>query len=434
MKVRFWLAVLAVVACFGLLQPGCKKKDSPASPAPPAPPAATSTFTPSPTIGSPTNTPTPTLTPTLTLTRTLTPTITPSPTITLTPTITSTPTQTLSPTPCAGGAFSTDYTFTSGSECWQTKNTLGTTTLDWTASPPVGATGGALHAHCVYDAVNQSQEEFFVDIPSTDLTGAILQFKVYTSVSLKGASWGGGVQPFVGTGNGAAVYCTNWTTIAGTGWDTWQTYQIDLSSCPGAADVRKIGVQVIMGNNGAGSGDLYIDEVQVFTTAPTATPTPLTTVLSPFDTDAGGWTALSSGYVAPTSSGWSASGGNPGGCFASLLPALANNDVAALGTTFGSALDWSAFTHLKADVKVDAYTSYPGIQMNLVSGGDLGIGVCLGSCWDNAPTAGTWGTFNWALATGTDLTQVKQLILRLNMGASATSPGGNLSLDNVALY
>ncbi len=417
MKVRFWLAAVAALAGFVVIQQGCKKKDSPAAPAP-EPPAATATFTPSPTIGSPTATPTATFTSTATAT------------FTETATPTATFTETLTATPCVG-AYLTAYPFTSDRMCWQTKNDLGTTTIDWAAAPPAGASGGALHAHTAYDPVNQSTEEFYVDLPSSqNLAGAILSVKVYVTSATKGGTWGGGIQPFAGT-TGAYVFCGSWTNI--TGFDGWYTYQYTLS-CGTANDVQRLGVQVILGAGGAGTGDVYIDDFQVLLTPPTATPTPPTTNVSTFDTTADGWTALSSGYVAPTSSGWSGTDGNPAGCFASLLPAMVNNDAAALEKTFGANQDWSAFSSIKADVKVDAYASYPGMQLNIVSGGDAGIGQCMGGCWDNAPTAGTWGNMNWSLANVTDKTAVKQIILRLNMGGSATSTGGNFSLDNVALY
>ena len=397
--------------------------------------------------------------------------------VTVNPIPTPTPTLTYTDTPTPGGAtptftptlncpepVSSDYTFDGDLRCWKTNNALGTTTADWAAGPagsPSG--GGAFHANVAYSAVSQATEEFEVPLPpNTDLTNALITMHIYIDNSVKGTAWGGGIQPYIKTTASTTFCSAAWVNI--TGFGSWQTYTLDLSTtCPANQnDVRAIGVQVIIATGGA-AGNIYLDDVTVasgtpantptFTLTPTDTytpvpgatdtftftPTPTGAAATPtpcqgafqtaysFDTSMECW-ALDS-VSAPVVTAWNivsspVTEGTGAMHIGFAEPATSAN--IQIEETYATAADLSGRT-VTAWFYADPSMQGGGVQFFIQSGGwswSNSTGVYL-----DATKVGKWVSVSWFIA-GTDPTAVDQIGLQFyGIPASAT---GNVYVDNIS--
>jgi hypothetical protein len=197
----------------------------------------------------------------------------------------------------------------------------------------------------------------------------------------------------------------------------------------------------ILNDGAAVNGNIVISNIQVvYAGSCPATTTYNYTPLESFNTAADGWaadtTGIATGTVAPTSSGWSNTLGNPPGCFASLYSTpLASGSLAGIYYTEPSTQNWTGYNGISFDIWVDTIASgdYPGLKCFVASGGDTVPGPCLSGCWVQYTAMGAWGRVNFPFAGNlTDITTVKQIEIAIQ--ANGGTLGGNFAIDNVQLY
>ncbi len=248
-------------------------------------PTSTASFTPTSTppsaaTNTATATPTKTLTSTTTnsptLTVTATPTNTGASTATATPTNSATATVTSTPTTCVP-TFLTNYTFDSGTQCWNAWGSV-TATISQDTTIFHGGTG-SLKVVLPFTTTAQ-QEQIGIQFPSpgvTILPGSTISFWVMASNN------GNAMQVFDQSGPSASLWDGgDWTNAGGGGGSysagTW--FQMSYVINPGApTSIIQFGLQVPSGT-GAGQSNgspvtIWIDDVTI--TPPSATNTPSNT-------------------------------------------------------------------------------------------------------------------------------------------------------------
>jgi len=435
------------------------------SPTPTNTPVFSFTFTASPTVTStathtqsPTNTLSPT--PTFTLTATATATSSDTPcgfpgnTCTYTPTVTATftPSPTATTATCLS-AYQPTFTFDADVQCWETENRLGTTTVDWVAAPPAGATGGALHATLTLG--NNLEETFRVFFPSArNLTGAVLRVRIRYDAALKGTAWGLGVQPiFI---SGTTTYSGVWNSV---GSDAWTNCSVTIggSGTWGTADPTQVtGIGFNMtGQDGNGAGQLWVDEVVITENPATPTPTPLCTytVMNGCETidENGAWSGAEATRGIVTAPAAAITQGTSALAVTLVTIGTGWMQDALVLTGFDTGISngvttntWVGVDRLRMNVYVPAgtFTSWAQISFVAVSNTDNGNTNGAGADWDAALdgtaekvlTLGAMNTITWDLdwaASPIDPTNtINRLVFIINGNGISGQP---IYIDNIQL-
>ena len=268
--------------------------------------------------------------------------------------------------------------------------------------------------------------------------GQRISFRVRLSAEVLGTATYGAVQAFVQ--DDAWSFNDNYIWASAASLGSFATYHVDLTQEGGnQAAIRRVGAKFIVGP-GAGPGVIYVDEVHI--TLPAGTPTPTATpvaVISNFDSTAEGWVGCTlTGYVTPTSEGWTNTDGfTSAGCFQITFPALGADEFVGVRKVFGTPQDWSGAATLRVAVRVangqQYYAGGTTAYINSDSDSDAN-GACVGTCWTNQDPASGWIFFAWPLTGITDLTTVNSLTVRFNTGGGGSSPIGDMRIDDVVLY
>ena len=380
-------------------------------------------------------------------------TVTNTPTITFTSTMT--PTFTVTATTCTQGSLQSVYTFDNTLECWTAKEGYGEVTgtiLSITnASPAVGS--GCMAAYAPVTVKNQYIQLQNAFLSPPDLTNKAFRCRVKAS-------------PEVGTGTCTAHFFTqngswNWEQsgdFSFTSDDGWKTISWTPPFAGGSTVINCIGVQLY--SNSASNptpGNFYLDNFEVYDTAPTSTPTitptPGGVVVAGwhFDSDITGWGIDGSGTDAAVTA-------------AGSLAAWDGTVDVNSNASSGSASIYVPFTTISQKLLVADSVGGSGVTLNLTGkavtvkvrvdscvGADLanspiiaqvvlksGSGWVYGAgSWVNLTATGTWFTLtipSVSALTSTyptfDPTQVIQVAVAFQTGSSGTYGATVLHIDD----
>ena len=376
-------------------------------------PTPSITNTPIPGANTNTATNSPTKTPTLTATKT--PTNSPSNTPTNTPLVLNTPTST--PTLCTSVNFQPTYAFDSNSiDCWQLNGATSiVTALGISSTTTHSGSAGALQVSInnTSGTVSTAQIELDYTVPQ-NFTGAAITFFVNVDaglLDLSGFTTGIAVED---QNTGFTGYEANYTGIGGNS-ATW--IQIVRNTGIVNGSVIQLGIQLYNIPAG-GSGNLYVDDVQITLAGPTATPTvtpagpTATPTNTPTNTPSGCPLPVGSAYNFDTDINcWSTTNvqGSSSIVWNPSAPAGSTSGGGALDATVTYPDTTSGAADEDFEIALPANTDLTGkiitfnVYINAIGGASYGglqpyikSGASLTFCdqtWLPAPSLGAWHTY-----------------------------------------